>query len=67
MVMKSPCKDCEKRFPGCHDTCEGYKKAKAEYMEATHKRWEAKRKENVVAQYAMDSAIKKLKRKMNGH
>lgn len=22
--MKAPCKGCEKRYPGCHDKCEGY-------------------------------------------
>ena len=29
--FKSNCKDCDKRYPGCHDHCESYLKAKAEY------------------------------------
>lgn len=26
--IKSKCKDCERRYPGCHDHCEDYQKAK---------------------------------------
>lgn len=22
--MSTPCKDCTKRYPGCHDKCAGY-------------------------------------------
>lgn len=29
--MPFPCKDCPDRYPGCHDHCEQYKAAKAEY------------------------------------
>lgn len=28
--MKFPCKNCPKRYPGCHDKCEDYQKAKHE-------------------------------------
>lgn len=28
--MGAPCKDCEKRHVGCHDTCEAYQKYHAE-------------------------------------
>lgn len=30
MVKLSPCYWCEKRYPGCHDHCDGYKVWKAE-------------------------------------
>lgn len=32
MVIKSncPCKDCEKRYPACHDTCDAYTRYKLE-------------------------------------
>ena len=23
-MLKYPCKDCNKRYPGCHDKCEAY-------------------------------------------
>lgn len=23
-MLKYPCKDCEKRYPGCHSKCEAY-------------------------------------------
>lgn len=32
------CKDCTKRFPGCHGKCESYQKWKAEHEEAA-KKW----------------------------
>lgn len=28
-----PCKDCEKRYPGCHGTCPEYQKTKKEHDE----------------------------------
>ena len=30
------CKDCDKRYLGCHDHCESYKKAKSEYRDKMH-------------------------------
>lgn len=29
--MGLACKDCQKRYPGCHDKCEEYKKSKEEH------------------------------------
>lgn len=29
--MKFPCKDCPKRYPGCHDKCDDYQTAKSEH------------------------------------
>lgn len=50
-----PCKDCEDRYPGCHDRCEGYKawkkkleeknKAEAEYRERHDTLSEAKKRQ----------------------
>lgn len=37
--MKAPCKDCEKRYPGCHSKCEEYQafhKANEEMHERVH-------------------------------
>lgn len=30
---KFKCKDCTERYPGCHDKCESYKKAREEQRE----------------------------------
>lgn len=30
-AVKGCCKDCQERFPACHDVCATYLKAKAEY------------------------------------
>lgn len=32
------CRNCQKRFVGCHSTCEEYKEAKAKFEEK--KKWE---------------------------
>ena len=40
MRFKPPCKDCPDRHTACHDSCEKYKKYRAEidsYAEAKHK------------------------------
>jgi len=29
--IHSICKDCEDRYPGCHDHCEQFKQSKREY------------------------------------
>ena len=39
--MRFPCKDCPKRYPGCHDKCPEYQEAKSKNdaaREAEHAR-----------------------------
>lgn len=40
-MKMSPCKDCERRSPGCHDHCDDYKEWKAELDEKKMIREEA--------------------------
>lgn len=38
-AAQTPCKDCQKRYIGCHDICEKYQtwhKRRQEYLEARH-------------------------------
>lgn len=41
--LKHNCKDCQKRFVGCHSSCESYLKARAEF-EAEKKKIEKNKK-----------------------
>lgn len=34
--IKSNCRECEKRYPGCHDHCEDYKNALKVYRDKQH-------------------------------
>lgn len=42
-VPKYPCKDCTKRYPGCHSKCEEYLEAKAHRDEAHKKQYDAQK------------------------
>lgn len=33
LAPKTHCRGCEKRYPGCHDKCEDYQAARAEFEE----------------------------------
>ena len=46
--MNYPCKNCEKRHPGCHDHCEDYKSV-ADYR--------AKEREDLRQRRAIDDAM----------
>lgn len=36
-MSKASCKDCKKRYPGCHDSCEEYKQFKRQCEEVNKK------------------------------
>lgn len=40
--MKNPCHNCQKRYPGCHASCEDYKSWKSQWDEMRER--ERKRK-----------------------
>jgi hypothetical protein len=60
----SPCKDCDKRHPACHDTCEGYQALKRRSEEYNKKIAEAKQIE--LLNYKSRSIGVSLRRKMKG-
>ena len=54
-----PCKDCENRTPGCHDTCEGYKAWRSGWDKMMETRREYLKSFDTIS----DSYIKHLLRK----
>ena len=41
--MNFSCKDCENRFPGCHDRCEKYQREKAEHEQRKEQERQARK------------------------
>lgn len=52
--MKSPCKDCNKRYVGCHGRCEKY----LEFKKANDERLKQKSLEIDADQYAIDNTMR---------
>lgn len=52
--MKTPCKDCEKRYVGCHGRCEKY----LEFKKANDERLKQKSLEIDADQYAIDNTMR---------
>ncbi len=52
--MKAPCKDCEKRYVGCHGRCEKY----LEFKKANNERLKQKSLEIDADQYAIDNTMR---------
>ena len=52
--MKAPCKDCEKRYIGCHGRCEKY----LEFKKANDERLKQKSLEIDADQYAIDNTMR---------
>ncbi len=53
-----PCKECTKRYVGCHSECEGYIEAKKAHDDKAQMIREAKRPELVETMYRKDKSIK---------
>lgn len=52
--MKAPCKDCNKRYVGCHGRCEKYQ----EYYKANQQRLDEIKKANEYDQYQSELSIR---------
>lgn len=50
-MIKYTCKDCTKRYLGCHDKCEEYQKIKKENVESKRK---------MVNDFAIEKAVKNV-------
>lgn len=61
------CKDCQERYLACHDSCEKYTKARAEWVEKKQMITDAKRKTRLYDKYRVEQSIKGRKRKNNGN
>jgi hypothetical protein len=53
------CKGCEKRVPGCHDSCDKYKAEKAAYQA----RKEKERKRSVLDDYQVKATMRSIDRR----
>ena len=58
---KTPCKGCEKRYVGCHASCEGYLKARAEGDALKEQMLKEKHKANDIYNFRRDGVRKALK------
>ena len=58
-AIRSTCRDCTQRTPGCHDNCETYQEALGEWVEhkrkARHNKFHAK----LIDSYCVESCIRK--------
>lgn len=59
------CKDCQERFPACHDVCVTYLKAKAEWQERQELIREAKKKAKLMDGYHFER-VEKVRKVMKG-
>lgn len=60
---RTSCRECTERYLGCHDHCETYQKALAEWLE---RKKDIRHKKNLIQQndrFAIDSVIRNLKRR----
>lgn len=57
------CRNCDKRKPGCHDTCEKYLSAKARYDEKKEIERDIKCKEGRADAYFKRSCAKRKRRR----
>lgn len=56
------CKDCRERHPGCHDSCERYRKQKSEREAELETVFKNSRKDGLVDSYKR-SVVRKEKKK----
>ena len=56
--IESPCKDCEKRHPACHDKCEDFKKFRQKHEKALHEWKEEKTLDGVISNLNYESTKK---------
>lgn len=61
-MIKAPCKDCEKRYVGCHSSCEEYLAFKKDQREYNEKVLNARNKGRQVNTVLFKNAEKAMKR-----
>ena len=62
--VKAPCRECEERYPGCHDHCEKYQQALKEWEDfKTHVR---KEKQDEFNHYRVSVIRAEMKRRSYG-
>lgn len=61
---KYPCKGCEKRQPGCHDSCEEYKRHKEKNDERKAKEKARRAEEHALTEYSIKRNFAAARRKI---
>lgn len=64
--IKGVCYGCEERYPACHDTCEKYKEARAEYDQRKETILKEKNKDREHDTYKLHS-VRKAKKEGRNH
>ena len=63
MAIKDyPCRNCQKRETGCHDSCKEYKEVKAEHDKQAAEMRYIKKREQDVRGFAIDTHNRIMKR-----
>ena len=57
------CRDCQERYPACHDTCEKYLKAKEEYEAQKAMIKSIKEENKIYTNYKYEKILKESKQK----
>lgn len=60
-AIKSTCRGCEKRYPGCHDHCESYQEAQAEWLKFKREIKKNKRLHKEFDSFRIDGTIRSIK------
>ena len=60
--IRECCKDCKERHSACHDYCEKYQKARAEYLEERRKRLQNSRADRETAAFFIEEQERRRKR-----
>lgn len=60
-AIKSNCRGCEKRYPGCHDHCESYQEAQAEWLKFKREIKKNKRLHKEFDSFRIDGTIRSIK------
>lgn len=63
MLLKANCKDCQKRYPGCHDHCEDYQACRKKYLEEKAKEREVNFVRNEAGRRALEMSRNKKRKK----
>lgn len=61
--VHSPCLDCERRFVGCHSTCEDYKAFRDKLDKAKEVIAQKKREEDIAVSFKIQSVQKQIRKK----
>lgn len=64
--IKSVCYECKERHPGCHDSCQTYIEARAEYDERKEAIQKARANDDLYDEYKL-KCIRKARKKGQNH